>query len=124
MPTVIETDKQLPTLEQTRTTIERATRIFNHYIEHVVDVQAKIKKFDKDCEMCEIELRRIAKKSDEEPEGKLIGEPQSIISHTTILCFLGEHNECCRYYVIEKEQIKIECLCNCHTNYRKSKRQT
>ena len=94
-----------------------------HYLEHAVYLPVKIKEFHDDCEMCRSKLRNTAKKSDKNPGASLRGDPDSTISYSTILCFLGKHDECCRDYVLEIEQIEIRCLCKCHENTLPSERK-
>ena len=93
-------------------------RYTTHIREHVVEFAIKIKHFDKDCEACQAEFRRISKKSEKHSSAKLEGEPHAIVSFLTILCFLGMHDECNRNYVLENEKVKLECLCSCHTKPR------
>jgi len=102
-------------------------RYIEHMKDHIVDVPVKIKKFDNKCERCQAELRRIKKRSDHDRIGVLKGQPEAILSFSTILCFLGMHKECCRDYVLEAEQIEVKCRCSCHDESkvrsgRKSKR--
>lgn len=89
-------------------------RYLEHMKNHIVDIPVKIKHFDDKCERCQAELRRIKKKSDPDRYAELKGQPQAVLSHSTILCFLGMHKECCRDYVLEGEQIQVKCRCACH----------
>lgn len=120
---VSEPQKERPTFDETMAHLDKIGRFLEHYAKHTVNIQAKIKAFDKDCEMCQGELKRIARKSDNDPPSLWKGTPDAKVAHTTILCFLGEHNECCKYYIMEDEKIQVECLCECHLSKTKAKQR-
>src|SRR5437773_6881075 len=111
---MLASENQDLTHEQTMQRLKVIGRFLSHHCDHVVGLPAKIVKFDAECEACQSELRRIAKSSDKAPPGHLKGDALATVIHTTILCFLGKHDECLKNYVIESESIAVRCICSCH----------
>lgn len=96
-----------------------------HLRDHVLFFPVKIKEYHDDCNLCQNEMRRIVKRSDKDTSGvALKGRPSAIISLSTVLCFVGMHEECCKNYVLDSEQIRLQCLCHCHDKENEGKRST
>lgn len=107
-------------------TIDETMSKFDAYIghlkEHVTEVPVKTKKYDPNCWCCQVELKRIHKRSDNLPVVELSDKAQATVSFTSLLCHLQMHTECVQYYCMKSELIEFRCTCSCHNRPTKSTR--
>lgn len=96
-------------------TLDEVRQYLDHELEHVLIFPVMIKRFDRDCKICQILFDRIEKKSSQKhATASLEGKPIAIIQYTTILCAIGMHDECGKDYVMTNSKIESSCLCECH----------
>jgi hypothetical protein len=118
-----ELTKSEDSFDQTMQKLDKLRKYLQHNYDHVVLLPVKIKHYDDSCETCQAESRRINKRSENAPPGRPNGEPFAIASVTTVLCYRGIHDECLKNYIMEKEQIEVQCICKCHSKKSKRKRK-
>ena len=108
--------EQKPTLthEGSKKILDDVHSLLHHCNNHVYKLSVKTVQFEQTCEWCQLELKRMMKKSDNPVPVALDGKPVAAVSMTTVLCALGMHQECGRDYVLTQQFITIHCLCQCH----------